>query len=205
MIRPRVIVSRVMEAGLVVVGLAVLWVGAPNAWLLIWDVLAAVYVGIWAVRLWRHRREEDPEEWLVEVQGNWAALLSIGLASAIGLVAVVSMIADVDEKFGASAKAVAAAAALLAWFLLHLGFAEQYARTYYALRPDHALSFPGSKQPNLLDFAYFAFTIGVSFAVSDVETHHRDIRAQVLVHSVLGFFYNAAVIGVAVGVVTGGR
>lgn len=62
MIRPRVIVSRVMEAGLVVVGLAVLWVGAPNAWLLIWDVLAAVYVGIWAVRLWRHRREEDPEE-----------------------------------------------------------------------------------------------------------------------------------------------
>ncbi|WP_336622498.1 DUF1345 domain-containing protein [Nocardia nova] len=98
-----------------------------------------------------------------------------------------------------------AAAALLAWFLLHLGFAEQYARTYYALRPDHALSFPGSKQPNLLDFAYFAFTIGVSFAVSDVETHHRDIRAQVLVHSVLGFFYNAAVIGVAVGVVTGGR
>lgn len=70
MIRPRVIVSRVMEAGLVVVGLAVLWVGAPNAGLLIWDVLTAVYVGIWAVRLWRHRREEDPEEWLVEVQGT---------------------------------------------------------------------------------------------------------------------------------------
>ncbi|MBF6244513.1 DUF1345 domain-containing protein [Nocardia elegans] len=45
----------------------------------------------------------------------------------------------------------------------------------------------------------------MSFAVSDVATHHRDIRAQVLAHSVLGFFYNAAVIGVAVGVVTGGR
>lgn len=42
----------------------------------------------------------------------------------------------------------------------------------------------------------------MSFAVSDVETHHRGIRVQVLVHSVLGFFYNAAVIGVAVGAVT---
>ncbi|WP_063920777.1 DUF1345 domain-containing protein [Nocardia mikamii] len=205
MIRPKVIVSRAMEAGLVVVGLAVLWAGAPNDWLVVWDVLAAVYVVIWAVRLLRNRREDDPGEWLGEVQGNWAVLLAIGLASAVGLVAVVSMIADVDEKFGAAAKAVAAVAALLAWFLLHLGFAEQYARTYYALLPDRALAFPGSEQPNLLDFAYFAFTIGVSFAVSDVETHHRDIRVQVLVHSVLGFFYNAAVIGVAVGVVTGGR
>ncbi|NKY87866.1 hypothetical protein [Nocardia veterana] len=86
MIRPRVIVSRAMEAALVVVGLAVLWAGDPNDWLAVWDVLAAVYVVIWAV-----------------------------------------------------------------------------------------------------------------------ETRHRDVRAQVLVHSVLGFFYNAAVIGVAVGVVTGGR
>lgn len=188
-----------------VVGLVVLWAGDPNDWLLVWDVVAVVYVGTWAVRLLRNRRADDPGEWLDEIQGNWAALVAIGLASAIGLVAVVSMIAEVDDKFGPSAKAVAAVAALLAWFLLHLGFADQYARTYYARLPDRALAFPGSDQPNLLDFAYFSFTIGVSFAVSDVETHHRGIRAQVLVHSIIGFFYNAAVIGVAVGVVTGGR
>ncbi|WP_169815552.1 DUF1345 domain-containing protein [Nocardia inohanensis] len=201
----RVVVSRVMEIGLVLVALAVLWAHDPNDWLLFWNVLAGLYVGIWVIRLLRNRREDDPEEWVDEIPGSWMASLAIGLVSAIGLVAVVSIVSADDERFGGTTKIIAAVAALLAWFLLHLGFAEQYARTYYSLLPDRALSFPGSERPNLLDFAYFAFTIGVSFAVSDVETRHRSIRTQVLVHAVIGFFYNAAVIGVAVGVVTGGR
>ncbi|HEY6594740.1 MAG TPA: DUF1345 domain-containing protein [Asanoa sp.] len=46
-------------------------------------------------------------------------------------------------------------------------------------------------------------TIGVSFATSDVEVRSRVLRWHVMVHSVLGFFYNAVVLAVAIGVVTG--
>ncbi|MGW4634549.1 DUF1345 domain-containing protein [Nocardia sp. NPDC004415] len=201
--RAMVLVGRVLEAALVVVGLMVLWSGEPGRGMLVWNVLAAVCVGLWMLRLRRNGRADDPADWLDTIPGTWTALLATGLTSAIGLTAVVSMVADIDEDFGPVAKGVAATAALLAWFLLHLGFAEQYARTYYQRLPGRVLAFPGTDRPNLLDFAYFSFTIGVSFAVSDVETTGRAIRAQVLVHSVLGFFYNAAVIGVAVGVVTG--
>ncbi|MGW5316868.1 DUF1345 domain-containing protein [Nocardia thailandica] len=206
MSRANVVVSRVLELGLVLVGAAVLWVGDPSGWLLVWDVLAGVYVATWALRLLRGRHADDPAQWLDQIPDSWTALAVTLLTSAVGLVAVIAIVADqVDEDFGVFTKLVAAAAALLAWFLLHLGYAEQYARTYYRRLPTETLSFPDTPRPNLLDFAYFAFTIGVSFAVSDVETHTRGVRAQVLVHAIIGFFYNAAVIGVAVGVVTGGH
>jgi uncharacterized membrane protein len=55
---------------------------------------------------------------------------------------------------------------------------------------------------NLLDFTYFSFTVGTSFAASDVEIRARSIRYIVLVHSILSFFYNAAILGIAIGVVT---
>ncbi|WP_410636312.1 DUF1345 domain-containing protein [Amycolatopsis sp. cmx-4-83] len=38
------------------------------------------------------------------------------------------------------------------------------------------MRFPATERPNLLDFAYFAFTVGTSFATSDVEVQTRPIR-----------------------------
>ncbi|MBE8521401.1 DUF1345 domain-containing protein [Amycolatopsis sp. H6(2020)] len=65
------------------------------------------------------------------------------------------------------------------------------------------LRFPATERPNLLDFAYFAFTVGTSFATSDVEVQARPIRYTVLTHSVVSFVYNTAILGIAVGVITG--
>ncbi|MFC8384866.1 DUF1345 domain-containing protein [Nocardia sp. NPDC057272] len=200
----RVIVSRVLEASLVVVGVAALWAGEPRGWLLCWGLLSSMYIGAWLVRLLRNRHADDPAEWLDEIPDSWTALVLTVVTSAVGLATVLSIVAgDVDEEQTVSTEVIAVAVALLAWFLLHLGFAEQYARTYHRRLPEEQLSFPDTPRPNLLDFAYFSFTIGVSFAVSDVTTRTRHLRAQVLLHSVIGFFYNVAVIGVAVDVVKG--
>lgn len=200
----RVIASRVLEVGLVVVGVAALWSGEPRGWLLCWGFLASVYIGGWLVQLLRNRHVDDPTEWLDEIPDSWTALVLTVVTSAVGLATVLSIVTgDADEEYMVSTEAIAVAVALLAWFLLHLGFAEQYARSYHRRLPEQALSFPDTPRPNLLDFAYFAFTVGVSFAVSDVTVRTRHLRAQVLLHSVIGFFYNVAVIGVAVDVVTG--
>ncbi|MEV6657326.1 DUF1345 domain-containing protein [Nocardia fluminea] len=202
---PKVIASRAVEAGLVVVGVIALWVEQPRAWLLLWGVLAAVYIAAWLVRLLHNRNADDPAEWLDEIPDSWTALVLSLVTSGVGLATVLSIVAgDADEDFVVSTEVIAVVVALLAWFLLHLGFAEQYARTCHRRLSEHPLSFPATPRPNLMDFAYFSFTIGVSFAVSDVTTNTRHIRAQVLVHSVIGFFYNVAVIGVAVDVVKGG-
>jgi uncharacterized membrane protein len=45
--------------------------------------------------------------------------------------------------------------------------------------------------------------VGTSFATSDVEVRARPIRYTVLTHSVVSFVYNTAILGIAVGVITG--
>lgn len=52
--------------------------------------------------------------------------------------------------------------------------------------------------PELAEFLYFSFTIGTSFAVSDVTVVSRSMRKRVTAHSVLSFFFNAAVVAIAI-------
>ncbi|HWE88264.1 MAG TPA: DUF1345 domain-containing protein, partial [Pseudonocardiaceae bacterium] len=103
----------------------------------------------------------------------------------------------------AVAKVAGVPAVLLAWAILHFGYAERYAQAYHAALPEEIMVFPGTPNPTFVDFAYFSFTLGTSFAVSDVETAGSTIRLRVLAHSVLSFFYNTATLGIAVGVITG--
>ena len=77
-----------------------------------------------------------------------------------------------------------------------------WARLYHA-RSANGLRFPDQRSPGRIEFLYFAFTIAVSFAVSDVTITRRDVRWQVTIHSVASFFYNAAVIALAIGTITG--
>jgi hypothetical protein len=68
---------------------------------------------------------------------------------------------------------------------------------------DRGMSFPGVRTPNHLDFSYFAYTVGTTFATSDVEVRSRAVRHAVVWHSILSFLYNAAVLGIAIGAFTG--
>ncbi|HEX4334515.1 MAG TPA: DUF1345 domain-containing protein [Polyangiaceae bacterium] len=69
-------------------------------------------------------------------------------------------------------------AVIAAWFLTHTSFTLRYAHLYY--RDDDegegGLSFPGDRKPDDFDFAYFAFTVGMCFQVSDVTVSSPQIR-----------------------------
>ena len=91
------------------------------------------------------------------------------------------------------------AAVLTSWLLTHTAYALRYAHLYY--RDDEAgvggLDFPGKEPPDLLDFAYFAFTVGMCFQVSDVCISARSIRRTALGHALLAFLYNTAILALA--------
>jgi uncharacterized membrane protein len=90
---------------------------------------------------------------------------------------------------------------ILAWTLLHWGFAQLYLQLYY--REDTPpLRFPSAAAPGILEFAYFSFTLAVSLAVSDVEVLDRRMRWRVLLHSVLSFFFNGLIIVTALGAIS---
>lgn len=90
------------------------------------------------------------------------------------------------------------------WALMQIAFTLHYARLYYARTGDGLdLRFPDGVEPDDLDFAYFAFGIGVAFQVSDVAVTTRAMRRAVLVHSVLSFAFNAAILALMVNLLAG--
>jgi uncharacterized membrane protein len=92
-----------------------------------------------------------------------------------------------------------------AWLVTHTGYTLRYAHLYYR---DHGegtggLNFPGDAPPAYLEFAYFAFTVGMCFQVSDVTVATRRLRRTVLSHAMLSFAYNTAILATAVNLGVG--
>ena len=100
---------------------------------------------------------------------------------------------------------------VLSWFLLHTAFGQQYARLYYddfdeQGRPfpggmRRGFTFPGTDLPNYLDFLYVAFTLGLTYAMSDVNVTSDKMRRLVLLHSVISFFFYSTVLGVVLNAI----
>jgi len=91
-----------------------------------------------------------------------------------------------------------------AWFLCHTTYAMRYAHLYYRDDGDlGGLGFPGTEMPSLLDFAYYSFTIGMCFQVSDVTVTQHRMRLATLVHALLSFAFNTAVLALALNLLFG--
>jgi uncharacterized membrane protein len=93
----------------------------------------------------------------------------------------------------------------VAWALTHTAYALHYAHLYYRDDDDGegGLDFAKDVRPDYFDFAYFAFTVGMCFQVSDVVVSSRLLRRAVLGHAVLSFTYNTAIIAVALNLTIG--
>lgn len=106
---------------------------------------------------------------------------------------------------------LAGVSVLLAWFTLHTIFAFHYAHRFYAdadARDDRrrdagGLDFPGTAEPDLLDFLYYSYVIGMTAQVSDVGTSTRAMRRLTLGHSVIAFFFNTVILAFAVNAAVG--
>lgn len=97
---------------------------------------------------------------------------------------------------------LALAAAPLGWLMLHMLSAHHYANLYYFTSgreaTDRALEFPGTKEPDLWDFVYFSFVIGMTAQVSDVQVCATQMRRAVIGHSLISFFFNTVLIAMVV-------
>jgi len=91
-----------------------------------------------------------------------------------------------------------------AWSLTHTSYTLRYAHLYYRDEGGvGGLVFPGDRPPDDFDFAYFAYTIGMCFQVSDVVITSWQIRRAVLGHAVLSFAYNTVILALALNLLFG--
>lgn len=80
-------------------------------------------------------------------------------------------------------------------------FALKYARLHY-LETDGRLDFRHAARPTYSDFAYFAFTVGMSFATADIEPTTTQARKTVLSHALLSYLFATGVLATAINLVT---
>jgi uncharacterized membrane protein len=172
-----------------------------------WDLAVLVLVGEgWFVIL-RSDPERAQQRAVAEDPGRLAILaVSLG-ASVISLIAAIVVISRDEVAMPGSPiwlrTALGLAAIIGAWMLLHTAFTLHYARLYYAdPGPTYCFEFRGGP-PDDADFAYFAFGIGMTFQVPDVNVNSRKLRRTVLMHELVSFAYNTAILALVINVIAG--
>jgi uncharacterized membrane protein len=87
---------------------------------------------------------------------------------------------------------------LLSWLVVHAVYAEFYATKFY--REGGGLNFPGTPAPAYRDFAYFAFSVGMTFGTTDVEVTSSGFRHVMLPHKLISFAFNTAILALVFSV-----
>jgi uncharacterized membrane protein len=124
----------------------------------------------------------------------------IGAAAAASLAALTAVSWEIGGGYPTAPFSVplGVATIVLSWAFMHIFFAYHYAQAFW--QAGGGLDFPGGDAPDGPEFLYFAFTIGITGAVSDVTTSAPAMRRLVLAHSLAAFTFNAAVVGAAVNI-----
>src|ERR1700722_4032805 len=93
----------------------------------------------------------------------------------------------------------------LARTMTHVAFPFRYAHLYYREDAEGVggIDFPGGQPPAYFDFAYFAFTIGMCFQVSDACVSSHQVRRAVLLHAIISFAYNSTILAFVLSLVFG--
>lgn len=191
-----------------VVGIIVATVAASfTPWqvssLLAWDTGAAIFcVWVWVAvrgadaattqRIATREDDSRPAADLVLIAASVASLVGVGFA-----------LLQASNESGvprALTTAVAVATVVSSWLAVQTVFTLRYAHLYYL---DGGIDFHNEQAPDYGDFAYVAFTLGMTFQVSDTDLTSKKIRATALRHALLSYVFGIAVIAITINAVAG--
>ncbi|MGG5822548.1 DUF1345 domain-containing protein [Falsiroseomonas sp. HW251] len=129
-------------------------------------------------------------------EGAWVILAATVSAALFSLMSVIWALADAPSPVPPYVVALGLGTVLLSWLFVHVLFAVHYAHEH--CRSGEGIAFPGNEDPDFAEFLYFAFTIGMTFQVSDATTTTPRVRRLVVVHGLVSFLFNAVILGAAV-------
>src|SRR5262245_26392104 len=171
-----------------------------------WDVAAALLLaGTWvtvhgldgpATRV--HAVRDDPT--------RAASDLTVLLASAASLAAVATLVIRASNAHGAGRvweAALAVGSVVMAWLVVHSTYMLRYATIYHTGDNEGGVDFNQEAPPRYTDFAYLAFTIGMTYQVSDTTITSSEMRANALRHALLSFLYGTVIIAATINLIAG--
>jgi uncharacterized membrane protein len=175
-------------------GIAVGWIAAAAVFL-VWTWAAVGRMN--PQRTASHATREDPTQAVTDV-----IVISASLASLVG----VGYLLAAGSKTGSDADIAAAVgicSVAAAWLVVHTVFALRYARLYYSNGAGGIDFNQEDEQPAYVDFAYLAFTIGMTYQVSDTNLTTRAIRSTALRQALLSFVLGAVILATTINLIAG--
>jgi uncharacterized membrane protein len=199
--RTRVAVSLLSGFTLAVpVAVATSWALYP---LVGWDVAGAVLI-VWTWRtIWHLDAAHTARLAGVEDPTRAAADLLILSAAVASLAAVGVVLHRAAGSQGAEQNllgALGVVSIVVSWLVVHTTFTLRYARLYYS-GADGGIDFKEDDPPCYSDFAYLAFTVGMTFQVSDTDIQEKEIRRVILQHALLSFVFVTGIVATTINLI----
>lgn len=172
-----------------------------------WDgavTLFLVMIYLWMRRLTAEQiqiryQDEDPSAPVILVVVIFATLLSV-----LAIVEPLATLHHVPANERLWRVALAAATLVDSWLLVPTMFTMHYADQFYsAPAQSRPLFFPHTEMPTMWDFAYFSITIAAASQTADVSTTETGIRRVVIIHEIISFAFNIAILGFAINITAG--
>jgi uncharacterized membrane protein len=190
----------------IIVGVTLLALDVGQVALLVgWDSAAVVYVlWMWS-SIWSMTAEQTSRRSIRTDPGKAATdvlLLSASVASLAAVGAVLVKAGTSSPTTKGLLAGLSVVSVVLAWTVVHTVFTLHYARLYYTA-PEGGVDFNEASRPRYADFAYLAFTLGMTFQVSDTALTTREVRATALRHALLSYLFGAVIIATTINLVAG--
>jgi uncharacterized membrane protein len=182
-----------------VVGAAAGWQYAPAAG---WIATAAVYL-IWT---WASIAKMSAVAIEVVVQQRHPArgpadtIIVIASIASLGGVAYLLIAGTARGPDATIAAVIGFLSVIASWLVVHAVYTLRYAILYYT-EPVGGIDFNQDDKPTFADFAYLAFTIAVTYGVTDTAVKDRPIRKSVLQHSMVSYLFGTVILAVTVQVI----
>lgn len=194
--RPRLFIS-------IAIGLAALLV-LPWSWrqttrcLLAWDISLVLYLILAFTTVFSCGAEFMRRQAALQDDGRFFIL---GMTSSAAFASIVAILLELGATNRAPAQLVLAVVTIaLSWAAIHTTFALHYAHEYFRGDKAGGVLFPGGDDPDYWDFVYFSFVIGMTAQVSDVGITDKMIRRTAIVHGVVSFVFNTALLALMVNI-----
>ena len=94
------------------------------------------------------------------------------------------------------------AVVVVSWLVVNTEFTLRYAHRFFS-PPVGGIDFPGTDVPDYRDFAYLAFTIGMTYQVSDTALLAPSFRRLLLAHAAAAYVFGVVIVAAVINIVAG--
>jgi uncharacterized membrane protein len=176
-----------------------------------WDIGVLVFLLLSVQLFVTELPDQMPAAAEAQQEGEWTIFwltLAVVIVSFVAVSSEFTAIKSASSDNKGWQVALVAVTLLLSWLVTHVTFAFRYAHEFYARdeggpEVDGGLEFPSEKEPDYLDFLYFALVLGMTFQVSDVQITSRKLRRVATLHGLLGFLFNTVIVAFTVNIAAG--